>query len=90
MWVAVSAATTPLASGQPASVLPLEVRGGSSPFHEGEQWDIQGDATVFSTVTRITILDVTHWPWVRVRQERDEMWLNFDHVVLAKSVAMTK
>ena len=88
--VAVSVGATPSVFGQPPSVLPLEAKHERSPFREGEQLDIQGDATAFSVLTRITVLDTVHWPWVRVKWAQGETWLNFDHVVIAKNVAMTK
>ncbi|MEP6671663.1 MAG: hypothetical protein ABJF10_21045 [Chthoniobacter sp.] len=77
--------------GQPESVLSLEQPGHEkSPFHKGEQLDIQGNATVAAGVTRIAVLDTTYWPWVLVKLEQREVWLNFDHVVTAKTVATAK
>jgi len=81
----------PALFGQPESVLALEQPShGKSPFQKGEQLDIQSDATVSSGVTRIAVLDTTHWPWVLVKQEGGEVWLNFEHVVTAKAVATGK
>ena len=77
--------------GQPESVLPLEERGlGAPPFHKGDQLDIRGDATVFSGLTRLTVLDTAHWPWVLVKSEQGETWLNFGHVLIAKNVVPVK
>jgi len=77
--------------GQPESVLVLEQPGHvKSPFHKGEQFDIQGDATMASTAMRIAIVDTAHWPWVLVKLEQGEAWLNFDHVVTAKAVVAGK
>lgn len=74
---------------QSESRLPLEQKS-SPPFRNGDQLDIQSDAMVFSGVTRITVLNTAHWPWVRVKSEQGEAWLNFDHVVIAKAVAFAK
>jgi hypothetical protein len=76
--------------GQSESVISLEPKHGKLPFQKGEQLDIQGDATIFSGVTRVTVLGTEHWPWVRVKWEQGETWLNFDHVVIAKNVATAK
>ncbi|TCO91792.1 hypothetical protein EV701_10773 [Chthoniobacter flavus] len=76
--------------GQSESRLTLEQKASRPPFQSGDQLDIQSDATVFSGVTRVTILSTTHWPWVRVRSEQGEAWLNFDHVVVAKNVVSTR
>jgi hypothetical protein len=57
------------------------------PFRQGDRLDIQCAAAVFPGATRITVLDATHWPWVMVKSEQGETWLNFDHVVIAKEVA---
>jgi len=77
--------------GQPESVLSLEQRDhGKSPFHRGEQLDIRSDATISSGMTRIAVLDTAYWPWVLVKGEKGEEWLNFDHVVTAKTVAIAK
>jgi len=79
------------AFGQPESVLALEQPNhGKLPFHKGEQWDIQSDATISPSMMRIAVLDTTHWPWVLVKREQGEEWLNFDHVVMAKAVAAAK
>ena len=75
---------------QSQSILTLEPRVAKPPFSKGEQLDIRGDATIFTGVTRITVLDPSHWPWVRVKWGQAEMWLNFDHVVIASSVATPK
>lgn len=80
----------PVVFGQSQSILALESHPAKSPFSKGEQLDIRGDVTVFPGVTRITVLDTEHWPWVRVKWEQGETWLNFDHVVIAKTVAITK
>lgn len=88
--VAVFLGVMPVAFGQPESVLQLEAKHGKSPFQDGEQLDIQSDSTVIASATRITVLDIAHWPWVRVKSEREETWLNFDHVVIAKKVVAAK
>ena len=77
---------------QAESILPLDPpRRGALPFRKGDQLEIQGDTSAaFTGVTRITVLDATNWPWVLVRAEQGEVWLNFDHVVTAKNVAMSK
>jgi len=81
----------PALFGQPESLLALEQPGHEkSPFHKGEQFDIQSDATISSGSTRIAVLDTTHWPWVLVKLEQGEAWLNFDHVVTAKPVIAVK
>ena len=76
-------------SAQSESRLTLEQKS-NPPFQTGDRLEIQSDATVFSSLTRITVLNTAHWPWVRVRSEQGEAWLNFDHVVIAKTVASTK
>lgn len=88
--VALYFGVVPWVFGQAESVLRLEAKPGKPPFRNGEQLEIQCDATLFAGVTRITVLDSEHWPWVRVKWERGETWLNFDHVVIAKIVATTK
>lgn len=75
---------------QPESRLLLEPKSSKPPFQDGDQLDVQSDATVFSIVTRITVLNIAHWPWVRVKSEQGEAWLNFDHVVIARTVAAAK
>jgi len=88
--VAVSFGAIPVVFGQSQSILALEASPAKSPFSKGEQLDIRGDVTVFPGVTRITVLNTAHWPWVRVKWEQGETWLNFDHVVIAKSVVNAK
>lgn len=89
--VAVSFGWMPLVLGHSESILTLEPRPSKSPFRNGEQLDIRGDATmIFTGVTRITVLDTEHWPWVRVKWEQRETWLNFDHVVIVKNVLISK
>ena len=89
--VALSFGLIPSLVGQPESVLALEQPNhGRPPFRKGDQLDIQGDAAVVSGIKRITVLDTTHWPWVLVKSEQGETWLNFDHVAISKSVAIVK
>jgi len=76
--------------GQSESRLALEQKASRPPFQSGDQLDIQSDAAAFSATTRVTILSTMHWPWVRVRSEQGEAWLNFDHVVVAKNVVSTR
>jgi hypothetical protein len=77
-------------NGQSESRLALEQKASRPPFQNGDQLDIQGDGPVFSGVIRVTILSAAHWPWVRVRSEQGESWLNFDHVVVARSVVSAR
>lgn len=91
MLVVLSYGVMSPAFGQPESVLALEQPNhGKSPFHKGEQLDIQSDATISPAMMRIAVLDTTHWPWVLVKREQGEEWLNFDHVVIAKAVTAAK
>jgi len=78
--------------GQPQSVLALDPpKQGKSPFHQGDQLEIRGDASAaFIGVTRIIVLDPTNWPWVLVKAEQGEVWLNFNHVVMVKNSAAVK
>jgi hypothetical protein len=77
---------------QAESILPLDPpRRAALPFRKGDQLEIQGDTSAaFTRVTRITVLDATNWPWVLVQVDHSEVWLNFDHVVMAKNVATSK
>jgi hypothetical protein len=64
---------------------------GRPPFHKGDQLEIQSDATAgYAAAMHITVLDVSNWPWVVVKSEQGEVWLNFNHVVTAKNIAATK
>jgi hypothetical protein len=72
------------------SLEPVSATNAEPPFRDGDRLDIQTDGTVFSTATRITILNAKHWPWVLVKSEQGECWLNFDHVVVAKAVTVAK
>ncbi len=91
MLVVLSYGVMSPAFGQPESVLTLEQSNlAKSPFHKGEQLDIQSDATNAPGVIRIAVLDITHWPWVLVKREQGEEWLNFDHVVTARAVGAVK
>jgi len=89
--VVLSLGVMPPVFGQPESILPLEHPAhGDSPFHKGDLLDIQGDLALFPVVTRITVLDTAHWPWVLAKSAQGETWLNFDHVVIVKNVAAVK
>jgi hypothetical protein len=78
----------PALLGQPESVLHLEPPSrGNPPFRQGEQLEVQGNPNVSAGVMRITIVDISHWPWVLASSERGRAWLNFDHMVMVKTVA---
>jgi hypothetical protein len=79
-----------IALGQPESILTLDPsRPGRPPFHKGDQLEIQSDA-ISSTAMRVTVLDPSNWPWVVVKTETGELWLNFNHVVTARNIVSAK
>jgi hypothetical protein len=76
---------------QPESVLHLESSFRSKPpFNQGEQLEVQSNPSVTPVVMRIKVVDISHWPWVLADSESGKTWLNFDHVIMVKTMATAK